>query len=106
MDKAQMLKGVLEGCILKIIGQHETYGYEIVAKLQAYGFTDVKEGTLYPLLLRLEKKELIKAMFKESPLGPKRKYYSLTVEGKAYVEQFYLVWKEVADSVENIFKEG
>ncbi len=105
MDKAQLMKGILEGCILKIIDRSETYGYEIAERLQLFGFTDVKEGTLYPLLLRLEKKNLITATFKPSPLGPKRKYYTLTGEGKKYVADFYPVWKEIAVSVENIFME-
>lgn len=105
MDKAQLMKGILEGCILKIIGQTETYGYEIVAKLQEFGFSDAKEGTLYPLLLRLEKKNLIKGIFKESPLGPKRKYYHLTEEGEDYIRNFYEAWKEVEASVERIFGE-
>lgn len=105
MDKSQMMKGILEGCILKIISKNETYGYEIVASLQLHGFTDAREGTLYPLLLRLEKKGLIEATFKPSPLGPKRKYYSLTPDGIEYVQDFYDVWKDVADTVKNIFKE-
>lgn len=104
MDKAQLMKGILESCILKIIEKYETYGYEIVIQLQNYGFGEVKEGTIYPLLLRLEKKNLITATFKESPLGPKRKYYSLTVEGKEYVESFYQTWEEITDSVERIFR--
>ncbi len=104
MDKAQMLKGVLEGCILKIIDQKETYGYEIVERLNQYGFADVKEGTLYPLLLRLEKKELIEAVFKPSPLGPKRKYYHLTDAGREYVDGFYKNWMEVTSSVQKIFE--
>ena len=103
MDKAQLMKGILEGCILKIIDQEETYGYEIVTRLQDYGFTAAKEGTLYPLLLRLEKKKLIQGVFKESPLGPKRKYYTLTQDGEMYVSRFYQVWKEVEASVESIF---
>ena len=105
MDKSQMLKGILEGCILKIISKTETYGYEIVTSLQLHGFADAREGTLYPLLLRLEKKGLIEATFKPSPLGPKRKYYSLTPEGMEYVQDFYDAWKDVADTVEHIFKE-
>lgn len=105
MDKAQLLKGILEGCILKIIDSHETYGYEIVTKLQEYGFADAKEGTLYPLLLRLEKKGLIQGIFKESPLGPKRKYYHLTDEGKEYIETFYQNWEEIVQLVTTIFQE-
>lgn len=104
MDKAQLMKGILESCILKIIEKNETYGYEIVVQLQNYGFEDVKEGTIYPLLLRLEKKKLIAATFKESPLGPKRKYYSLTAEGKEYLNSFYQAWTEIVDSVEKIFE--
>lgn len=98
-----MMKGILEGCILKIIDKSETYGYEITEQLQGYGFTDVKEGTLYPLLLRLEKKNLIIATFKPSPLGPKRKYYHLTEEGKKYVAEFYQIWQEVTGAVDDIF---
>lgn len=105
MDRSQLLKGILEGCILKIISAHETYGYEIVIKLQEYNFIDVKEGTLYPLLLRLEKKGLIHGTFKESPLGPKRKYYQLTEDGKEYLETFYKTWKEIVQLVTNIFQE-
>lgn len=105
LDKSQMMKGILEGCILKIIDKSETYGYEIAVQLQKYGFTDVKEGTLYPLLLRLEKKGLITATFKPSPLGPKRKYYDLTKAGKEYVAGFYEVWNEVRQTVDGIFSE-
>ncbi|WP_138262917.1 PadR family transcriptional regulator [[Clostridium] hylemonae] len=105
MDKAQLMKGILEGCILKIIDQSETYGYEIVVKLQENGFQDVKEGTLYPLLLRLEKKKLILASYKPSPLGPSRKYYSLTRDGREYLDSFYVNWQETCLSVKRIFKE-
>ena len=105
MDKSQLMKGILEGCILKIIDQSETYGYEIVVKLQENGFQDVKEGTLYPLLLRLEKKKLILASYKPSPLGPSRKYYSLTRDGREYLDSFFVNWQETCLSVKRIFKE-
>ncbi|MFR9063846.1 MAG: PadR family transcriptional regulator [[Clostridium] scindens] len=55
-DKSQLMRGTLEGCILKILSDQTTYGYEIVANLQDYGFEDVKEGTIYPLLVRLKRK--------------------------------------------------
>ncbi len=53
---SQMLKGVLEGCILYIISQEEVYGYELSTKLNKYGFTFVSEGSIYPLLLRMQKR--------------------------------------------------
>lgn len=105
MDKSQLMKGILEGCILKIIEQSETYGYEIVTQLQENGFTEVREGTLYPLLLRLEKKKLITATYKPSPLGPSRKYYTLTPDGNQYLHSFLISWKDISESVHNIFKE-
>lgn len=105
IDKSQLMKGTLEGCILKIIENSETYGYEIVNHLQQKGFQNVKEGTLYPLLLRLEKKKLIAATYKPSQLGPSRKYYSLTDEGRTYMETFYENWQEVCESVRKIFEE-
>ena len=55
MIPSQMLKGVLQGSVLAILSQRETYGYEIVQALEAYGFGTISEGTVYPLLLRLEK---------------------------------------------------
>ena len=105
MDKSQLMKGILEGCILKIIQSSETYGYEIVTQLQENGLTEVREGTLYPLLLRLEKKKLITATFKPSPLGPSRKYYSLTGDGEEYLLSFLQNWNEITESVHKIFKE-
>ena len=53
---SQMLKGALEGCILYIISQEEVYGYELSTKLNKHGFTFVSEGSIYPLLLRMQKK--------------------------------------------------
>lgn len=95
-DQSQLMRGTLEGCILKIISLEETYGYEIAAKLQEYGFLNVKEGTIYPLLVRLEKKGMICAAFRPSPLGPSRKYYSITEEGQALLWEFMECWKEVS----------
>ena len=58
-DKSQLMRGTLEGAILKILSANETYGYEILVQLQACGFGEIKEGTIYPLLIRLEKKGII-----------------------------------------------
>lgn len=104
MDESQLMKGILEGCILKIIENSDTYGYEIVNQLQNHGFANVREGTLYPLLLRLEKKQIITATYKPSPLGPSRKYYALTAQGDRYLQAFYESWLKTTASVEAIFK--
>lgn len=88
MNDTQLLKGILEGCVLKLISQSETYGYEIIAELNKYGFDDIQDGTLYPVLNRLEKKEYISCRIGHSPLGPRRKYFSITDEGKVFLDEF------------------
>lgn len=102
-DTSQMLKGTLEGCILKIISASETYGYEISEKLKANGFPDISEGTIYPLLLRLEKNGCISATYKSSPLGPKRKYFTLTEEGHRELQAFWHRWLEIEKAVHHLF---
>ena len=76
-DQAQLRKGTLEGCILKIIDREPTYGYAIATTLRDSGFADLTEGTLYPLLLRLERKGLIAAEYRRAepqilPPDPRR----------------------------------
>lgn len=104
-DRSQLLRGILEGCILKIIECNETYGYKIAEKLQMYGFKDISEGTIYPLLLRLEKNEIIDFIKKESAYGPKRKYYRLTDKGQNELREFYTVWCEVQNGMNLMFKD-
>lgn len=104
-DKSQFFKGTLEGCILKVINDNEVYGYEIAKRLKYFGLDGVSEGTIYPLLLRLEKNDLVTSEKKESELGPKRKYYKLTTSGKEELRAFFKVWKEFEGSVNRIFED-
>lgn len=103
-DKSQLMRGTLEGCILKILSEEVTYGYEIVARLTMFGFRDIREGTIYPLLVRLEKKGYITSEFRPSPFGPSRKYYEITKDGKMYLEEFVECWKEVEEAMHCIFQ--
>lgn len=105
IDRSQLMRGTLEGCIVKIISKEETYGYEIITRLQSYGFEDVKEGSTYPILVRLEKKNIISSVYKDSPLGPKRKYYFLTDFGKEFLKQFEVMWNDVKGTVDRILGE-
>ncbi|WP_024615307.1 PadR family transcriptional regulator [Clostridium sp. Ade.TY] len=100
--KTQMLKGTLEGCILAIIHKNETYGYEIISKLKEYGFDNASEGTMYPLLLRLEKAGLLTATMRESNVGAKRKYYRLTDSGIDELNNFIENWNELKVNIDNI----
>ena len=100
MIPSQMLKGTLEGCVLAIISKSETYGYEISRQLEEYGFGTIAEGTIYPLLLRLEKNGLISAVYRQSEVGPKRKYYSLTDAGREEMKMFFRNYYELTAAVE------
>ena len=105
MIPSQMLKGTLEGCVLAIISKEEIYGYEISEQLMEYGFGKITEGTIYPLLLRLEKNELISATYKASELGPRRKYYKLTEKGNDALEDFFQSYRELSDAVNHLMRD-
>lgn len=90
------MKGVLEGCVLEIISRGETYGYEIASSLRALGFADVVEGTVYTILLRLEKSRLVNIEKKPSTMGPPRKFYSLNGAGHAELATFWAKWDFVS----------
>ena len=107
-DRAQLRKGTLEGCILKIISREAAYGYAIAVTLRESGFDDLTEGTLYPLLLRLERKGLIAAEYRAGSGGPSRKYYRLTPEGEQYLTEFTAAWQTTGAAVSRIMqnKEG
>lgn len=104
-DKSQLMRGTIEGCIMKIISRKTTYGYEILESLKNYGFSDISEGTIYPLLLRLEKTGNISSELLPSPLGPKRKYFTVTEAGKVYLKAFEDCWRKIYSCVESILDE-
>ncbi len=99
MIPSQMLKGTLEGCILAIIARRETYGYEIAQTLVSFGFGKIAEGTIYPLLLRLERSGFVSTDYRASELGPKRKYYRLTQTGSEELEGFIRSYRELETAV-------
>ena len=90
-NMSEMLKGVLEGVVLEVISQEEIYGYEIVKRLNALGFEGIAEGTVYALLVRLERNHLVNIVKKPSEIGPPRKFYSLSPKGQ---EELAAIWSK------------
>lgn len=98
----EMLKGVLEGCVLEIISRGETYGYEITQQLRELGFTDVVEGTVYTITMRLEKNNLVDIEKKPSTMGPPRKFYTLNAAGHKQLGIFWGKWDFVSSKINEL----
>ncbi|MFD7389387.1 PadR family transcriptional regulator [Streptomyces sp. NPDC059852] len=104
-DLTEMLKGTLEGCVLEIISSEETYGYAITRQLNDLGFTDVIEGTVYTILLRLERNGLVHVTKRPSGVGPPRKFYALNDTGREELAKFWAKWQYLSSRI-NRLKEG
>ena len=104
VNQSQMLKGLLEGCVLKIIDEGACYSGEIVRFLKEKGFPHISEGTHFPLLLRLENQGFFFIERKNNPLGPCRKYYSLNEKGKNELQSFIAEWNTLSQKIDFILK--
>ena len=102
----EMLKGTLEGIVLAILTVRPAYGYEITARLRDQGFSDVAEGTVYALLIRLEQKGLVDVQKVPSEIGPPRKVYSLNAQGREYLKDFWRTWSFLAERLEQLHEGG
>lgn len=102
----EMLKGTLEGIVLAIVSNRPAYGYEITAWLREQGFSDIAEGTIYALLVRIEKRGLVDVEKVPSEKGPPRKVYSLNAQGQEYLEEFWGTWSFLAERLEQLREGG
>ena len=101
-DLTEMLKGTLEGCVLEVIGSEETYGYAITRRLNELGFADVVEGTVYTILLRLEKNGLVQVTKRPSGIGPPRKFYALNDAGREELGKFWAKWEYLSSRIDKL----
>ena len=102
----EMLKGVLEGIVLAILSGRSAYGYEITAWLRDQGFSDIAEGTVYALLVRVEQRGLVDVEKVPSSKGPPRKVYSLNAQGREYLEEFWGTWSFLTERLEQLHEGG
>ncbi|WKW97662.1 PadR family transcriptional regulator [Rhodococcus aetherivorans] len=102
----EMLKGTLEGIVLAIVSNRPAYGYEITAWLREQGFSDIAEGTIYALLVRIEKRGLVDVEKVPSEKGPPRKVYSLNAQGQEYLEEFWGTWSFLTERLEQLREGG
>jgi PadR family transcriptional regulator, regulatory protein PadR len=102
----EMLKGTLEGIVLAILSGRPAYGYEITAWLREQGFSDIAEGTVYALLIRIEQRGLVDVEKVPSEKGPPRKVYSLNAQGREYLEEFWRTWSFLAERLQQLREGG
>ncbi|MCF7553570.1 MULTISPECIES: PadR family transcriptional regulator [Pseudonocardia] len=98
----EMLKGTLEGIVLAVLSARPAYGYEITARLREQGFADIVEGTVYALLIRVEKRGLVDVEKVPSEKGPPRKVYTLNPRGRAQLEEFWTTWDSLTARIERL----
>lgn len=103
-QQSQKLKGFLEVCVLKIISERKCYSQEIVSILKQFGLDSVSDGTIFPLLIRLEKEEIFLVERVKNGNGPARKYYELNVKGYKKMEQCKAEWKEFSTIINSILE--
>ena len=101
----QLRKGVLELCILNIIGRSRVYGYDIVKQLRGVDALVVREGTIYPILSRLKRDGLVRTSLEESSAGPARKYYELTRRGEQQLAEMNTYWNQLTSGIRALSKE-
>lgn len=97
--RASWLKGVLDLLVLACLAEGESYGYEIAKTLAGFGLGQIKGGTLYPVLNRLEEAGLVRAEFRAADRGPGRRYYRLTTQGGRVHREEGESWLAFAESV-------
>lgn len=102
----QLLHGVLDMCLLSLIDEETSYGYEMVAKLRDRGLDLASEGSIYPLLSRLQRQGMIEGYLVQSSEGPARKYYRMSDRGRKTLDQWRTEWQEFRSSVDGVLNGG
>jgi PadR family transcriptional regulator PadR len=102
----QMRRGAIEYCVLALLRDRDRYGFELTKALSAADGLVTSEGTVYPLLARLRQDGLVDTSWQESSLGPPRRYYRLTHDGRVALEAFMLQWKTFRDTVDSLMDGG
>ncbi|TWF52137.1 PadR family transcriptional regulator [Neorhizobium alkalisoli] len=99
----QLRKGVLDLCVLAVLSRGESYGYEIASTLvSAVG---MGEGTIYPLMRRMQTDGLVATRIVESSSGPPRKYYRLTELGQTVFETHRSDWRAFTVAVDTLLED-
>lgn len=103
---SQFRKGALELGILALLDRGELYGVEIVDRLAEHSGLEASAGTIYPLLSRLKKAGVVDTTWRESPVGPPRKYYRLSDTGRTELAEMTRSWRDLSATLDGLLSEG
>ena len=98
--EVQLKKGVLGLCVLALLSRGDSYAYEIASRLTQA--VDMGEGTIYPLMRRMQSEGLVETYLEESPAGPSRKYYRMTDAGRERLAAQLAEWRNFTAAVESL----
>ena len=93
-------------CLMSVIEEEASYGYEMVSKLRDRGPNLASEGSIYPLLSRLQKQGMIESYLVQSNEGPARKYYRMSKSGRTALQQWRQDWDGFKHSVDEVLDGG
>jgi PadR family transcriptional regulator PadR len=96
----ELRRGVLEQCVLALVRDREAYAFDLVRVLARAGGLVTSEGTIYPLLARLRRDQLVETTWRESGAGPPRRYYRITPDGRRALDGFTRDWAQFRDAVD------
>lgn len=102
--RSQLLRGVLDLCLLAVVEDEPAYGYEMTKRLRARGLSIVGEGSIYPLLGRLERDGLVETYRAASNGGPPRKYYRISRKGRRALVEGLSEWRAARDAVDAVLR--
>jgi PadR family transcriptional regulator, regulatory protein PadR len=100
--RSELLRGVLDLCLLAVMEEGPAYGYEMTKRLRARGLSIVGEGSIYPLLGRLERDGLVETHRAASDGGPPRKYYRPSREGRQALAAGVSEWRAARDAIDAV----
>jgi PadR family transcriptional regulator PadR len=104
--KTQLRKGLLDLCVLNFLAAHEYYGYDLVQEMKEIDGLQMREGTIYPILARLEEDGLVRSERRPSDAGPPRKYFIITRAGERAVEEMNRHWRRIEAAVRTARRPG
>jgi len=100
--ESQVKKGTLSFIILNVLKGNEFYGYELIDRIKQFTQIEIAEGTLYPLMNRLKKDELVESKWVEQESGIPRKYYKITEEGEKTLKEMQAYWIDINSSIQKL----